>query len=98
MFLKLTLYDDRDPNLKVPIMVNMDNVIAYTDYYNASYTQDPISQVRSFKKERICTNIYTNASEKSYQGIQVCETMEEINLKMAQLERRTQNDNGNRKR
>lgn len=96
MFLKLTLYDE-DPNLRVPIMVNMDTVIGYTDYYNAEYTRDPISQVRRLKKERVCTYIYTGIAEKSYKGIQVCETMEEINLKMAQLERRN-NDNSNRKR
>ena len=95
MFLKLTLYDE-DPNLRVPIMVNTDKIIGYTDYYNAEYTRDPISQVGTFKKELVCTYIYTGISEKSYKGIQVCETMEEINLKMAQLERRN-NDKSNRK-
>ena len=97
MFLKLTLYN-QDPDLRIPIMINMDNIIGYNDHYNAEYIRDPISNVRTFKKERICTHIYIDidVSKGLYKNIQVCETMEEINLKMANLERRN-NGNSNRK-
>ena len=95
MFLKLTLYNAADPNLKVPIMINMDKVIAYGDYYNFKSTRDPVSHVITVEKERVYTCITIDNSKETPTNLQVCETMKEINLKMAQLERR-KNDNNNR--
>jgi hypothetical protein len=89
MFLKLTLYDE-DPNCRLPIMINMDKAIGYGDYYDAKYLEDPITYDKILHKNRISTCLYIGESRGSTRDIYVMETMEEINLKMAQLERRKQ--------
>ena len=95
MFLKLTLYN-KDPELRIPVMINMDKVVGYGDCYDAEYIENPISHVKTLNKKRTHTCLYIGEQDKSNRDLNICETMEEINLKMAQLERRS-NGNSNRK-
>ena len=95
MFLKLTLYN-KNPELRISVMINMDKVMGYCDCYDAEYLENPISHVKTLHKQRTYTCLYIGDQDKSCRDMNVCETMEEINLKMAQLERRS-NGNSNRK-
>ena len=90
MFLKLTLYS-KEPESSSSIMVNTDKVTYYGDTYEWDIKFDE-EQRRTIRNKTFtgCLIEFNN------ENITVCETMEEINLKMTQLERRN-NGNSNRK-
>lgn len=91
MFLKLTLYY-KEEDYHGLIMVNMDNVTYYIDTYELDKKYD--EETKRFIENKTFTGCLIEfGNEKT---VKVAETMEEINLKMAQLERRN-NGNSNRK-
>lgn len=84
MFLKLTLYYKEDYHGL--IMVNMANVTYYIDTYELDKKYD--EKTKRFIENKTFTGCLIEfGNEKT---VKVAETMEEINLKMAQLERRKQ--------
>ena len=90
MFLKLTLYYKEDCTSS--IMVNMANVTYYIDTYDFDKKYDEETK-RFIENKTFNGCLIEFGNEKT---VKVAETMEEINLKMAQLERRN-NGNNNRK-
>ena len=90
MFLKLTIYS-KEPESSPSIMVNMGKVTYYADTYewDIHFAKEQRRTIRN-KTFTGCLIEFNN------EKITVCETMEEINLKTAQLERRS-NGNSNRK-
>ena len=90
MFLKLTLYYKEE--YASPIMVNMDKVTYYGDTYELDERYDAETK-RIIKNKTFTGCLIEFDNEKT---VKIAETMEEINLKMAQLERRN-NGNSNRK-
>lgn len=91
MFLKLTLYY-KGEDCTSSIMVNMDKVTYYADTYELDEKYDEETK-RIIKNKTFTGCLIEFDNEKT---VKIAETMEEINLKMAQLERRN-NGNSNRK-
>lgn len=92
MFLKLTLYYKEEDYTSF-IMVNMDKVTYYADTYDLDKKYD--TETKRFITNKTYTGCLIEFDNEK--TVKIAETMEEINLKMAQLERRN-NDNSNRKR
>lgn len=91
MFLKLTLYDKKE-GFNTSIMINMDKAIYYGDTYDLDEKYD--EETKRIIKNKIFTGCLIEFDNDA--TVTVEEKMEEINLKMANLERR-RNDNSNRK-
>ena len=94
MFLKLTLVGDIKEQ-ENPIMVNTDSITCYADVFEYDCITDVETKRTIVNKEfKYCRINFNNGNNGDY--LYVKETLEEINLKMAQLERRN-NDKSNRK-